>query len=538
MKLLLLKVLLQRRARDEGFTLPMVIALGLVMLLLGAINITVANEENITAISQNSRSDALAIAEVGIARYRELLDRNRILALYDERPQTTAEAAASTDTERWGELTEICDDNIASFLRGTSNPITLDEDGQVLNNDGDSTDIFNIGSYSLVSYDYINDNDTDNDPATIGIADGQLDLSDDAVNNNARGKLTVRGTAPNNAGEAQIEVEIPIRINLEDMTNLAPALWIGNNGISVDELKPLNVNNGNIVIRDPAVTTSGSEADGCRNFAEDPNPTTGDNSPNLADDSDIAITLGTVISDSRDLPPISEVIANVAAARTAYSVASGDPINTPIPIASDPLDPLNLDQLLFGATTHLPYNPDPTATPTDCSNIKLCRYYYDFPGAGAVTYNDQDLLTDGVARTTLLLDQPLTISATSEDIKIGSTSDVVNDSNAFEIYSTNDITIDTGGNNITINGFLHAPQSTLTIEGGGTVTINGAVWVGDFVNDDSTAVTISPDLISREATPSDPSTSGRGYKFYSTTAERTARPLTGSPTNWKTEQIN
>ena len=71
MKLLLLRVLLQRRAQDEGFTLPMVIALGLVMLLLGAVNITSANEENLNAIIKNSRSDALAIAEVGVARYRE-----------------------------------------------------------------------------------------------------------------------------------------------------------------------------------------------------------------------------------------------------------------------------------------------------------------------------------------------------------------------------------------------------------------------------------------------------------------------------------
>jgi hypothetical protein len=78
MKLLLLKSLLQRRARDEGFTLPMVIALGLVMLLLGAISITTANEENITAITQNSKSDALAIAEIGVARYRETLDLSLI----------------------------------------------------------------------------------------------------------------------------------------------------------------------------------------------------------------------------------------------------------------------------------------------------------------------------------------------------------------------------------------------------------------------------------------------------------------------------
>ncbi|MGL6340584.1 MAG: hypothetical protein ACRC80_15775, partial [Waterburya sp.] len=102
MKLLLFKVLLHRRARDEGFTLPMVIALGLVMLLLGVLNIATANDENITAIAQNSRSDALAIAEVGVARYRELLDRNRVLTVYD--------------SSEWETITQVCDDNISSML--------------------------------------------------------------------------------------------------------------------------------------------------------------------------------------------------------------------------------------------------------------------------------------------------------------------------------------------------------------------------------------------------------------------------------------
>ncbi len=225
MKLLLLKTLLQRRARDEGFTLPMVIALGLVMLLLGAVSITIANEENITAISQNSRSDALAIAEVGVARYRELLDRNRVLAV--------------NDSSVWGTKTQICD-NLTNFLPGVSRNISLLEDGQVLNNDGDSTDSFNIGSYSLVSYDYSNTDDVFN-------------LTDDTANSNAIGTLTVKGTAPDGS-EAQIQVEIPIRINLDDITNLAPALWIGN---TTPTLGNLTIGNGNVVIRDQATTADG-----------------------------------------------------------------------------------------------------------------------------------------------------------------------------------------------------------------------------------------------------------------------------------------
>ena len=526
MKLFLLKILLQRRIRDEGFTLPMVIAIGLVMILLGAINLTVANEENITAITQNSRSDALAIAEVGIARYRELLDRNRILTIHD-----------STE---WGALTEVCDDNIASLLPTPATPPASPTlswqtvvDTQDLDNDGNTTEA--LGSYSLVSYEYNLTSGSDNFDQTDD-TNNVVTVSGNTVN--ATGTLTVRGRTPGNAdnrGEAQIEVEIPIRINLEDMNNLAPALWIGDNTVSADDLKPLTVSNGNIVIRDLAVTTSGSEADGCRDFSD---ASITDGSQDLASDAEIVTTTGTVISDSRDLPPISEVVANINAARTAYSVTTGA-LNTPLN------DAPSTGQLLFGATSHNPYNP--ATNSTNCPNIKLCRYYYDNLATG--TYTNTDLLTDGVARTTLLLDESLTISATTQNVKLGSTSNLVNDSNAFEIYitdddsdptngSANNITLNATGGNITINGLIHAPQSTLTITGGGDVTINGSVWVGDFVNNSTGTVTISPDLVSREPTASDPSTSGRAYRFYSTTPSRTARPITGSPTNWKTEQTN
>jgi hypothetical protein len=498
----------------------MVIALGLIMILLGAVSMTTANEENITAISQNSRSDALAIAEVGVARYRESLDRNRRLAI--------------NDSGQWGTLTGICnnntneaapvtaDDYFPSLTPNVANTIALAEDGQILNNDGDNTDSFNIGSYSLVSYDYSNANDVFNS-------------TNDTTNNNARGILTVKGTAPDGS-EAQIEAEIPVRINLRDMETIAPALWVGS---TTPTLGNLTIGNGNVVIKDSATAA----ADGCNGFSALASTT-----PRRP-----------VISDSRDLPPITKITTDKNAAKTLLTTerAAATPAKAN-PNTINPLPAVSSGQMIFGTTSHDPFNPD--ANNTNCSNIKLCRYYYEFgsttsdltsdPTLSALTstVQDTDLLTDGVARTTLVLNQSLTINAASRNIKIGSTSPVANDSNTFEIYvndndndptnvSSNNITINATGGNVTINGFIHAPQSTLTITGTGTVNINGSVWVKNFVNSAS-SVTISPDLITRVATTDDSSTSGRGYRFYSTTASRTPRPITGSPTNWKTEQVN
>jgi hypothetical protein len=551
MKLLLLKILLQRRARDEGFTLPMVIALGLVMILLGAVSITIAHEENVTAISQNSRSDALAIAEIGVARYREMLDKNRNLAIYNRAEWTSNNVGGVNVIGQNCDVISATGNGWASnepanttFNAANWRAVNLNETivGRDLNNNGDNTDTDAIiGWYKIVNYEYDNDKtlgdgddngnnfsqlsdaNVDDDSSVLKVPVNSItdenDIDDDGQSD-TKGILTVKGRS-SDGSEAQIEVEIPIRINLDDMTNLAPALWIGNSGISTVNLGTLTIGNGNVVIKDQAVTSTTPATDGCRSFSA------------------LATANRPVISDSRDLPPIQKIVDDVTSARTDLTTASGSPINNPI---------VSSGEVSFGATTHKPYNPD--SNTSNCPNIKLCRYYYDLPTSGAAYPGTENtnLLTDGIARTTLLLDRPLSISATSQDVRVGSTSTISN-SDAFEIYvkdndtvttnfSTNTITINAdSGRTVTINSFIHAPQSRLTITGTGTVNINGSVWVKDFVNTTAT-VNISPDLVSREPTPSDSSTSGRSYRFYSTTASRTPKPITGSPTNWKTEEVN
>ncbi|NJO99215.1 MAG: hypothetical protein HC764_27145 [Pleurocapsa sp. CRU_1_2] len=153
----------------------------------------------------------------------------------------------------------------------------------------------------------------------------------------------------------------------------------------------------------------------------------------------------------------------------------------------------------------------------------------------------------GVAKTTLLLQQDLTINATDttdltyptgRDIKVGSSSSF-GSSDGFEIYVTgsgNDITINAdNGRTIDIRAFIHAPQGKLTITGNGTVNIFGSVWVNDFENTNTGTVNISPDNIK---TSSAATTGDRSYLFYATTPGRTPKPLTGSPTNWKTEEVD
>ena len=539
MKLLLLKVLLQRRAKDAGFTLPVVIALGLIMTLLGLVNIISANEENLTATTTNSRNDSLAIAEIGIARYRELLDRNRILALYNvytdkdgnrvDRWTGTDATSNAFGSENVFGVNDVCSNDLATFSnRNTWHDVILKEAdaGVDFNRDGDTSDEPNMGQYRLVSYVYDIDGDLETEDVRTIAVDGtntlfsnfsqtydeadderDSDLTDNVAFNdtdyNPRGVLTVQGRTPEGGALSQIEVEIPIRLNQEDMDNLAPALWIGDGNIS---------NLGNLLIAD------GSDADtfSDTNIVVSAPTTSGVAGCGNADPDDTDQNV--IVSDPRSIPPIQFVKNTIETAKSD----NGNQVNSTLtPILGRPAS--------LGDKPYVPSadgnsfvdyaSRDSVTGDWDCEDIEDCRYYYEPPAPVTIGVDTQ---TDGVAKVTLYVDGDLNINA-----DIGSSIS----SNYLEIYVEGNITIDATGRDIEIDALIHAPNSKLSITGGGDVEINGSVWVNEFENNTTGNVTIAPDNTDMSSSITD-----RSYKFYTSTLDRVARPITGSPTNWQTEE--
>ena len=512
MKLFLLKTLLQRRARDEGFTLPMVIALGLVMLLLGTINIVKSNEENIAAINTNSSSDALAIAEVGVARYRELLNQNRILTIYDEDQWNDADADANDNVSA-----QACNDmttkppgwkdgGTAAAPNDTSKWWKIEEDRD---NDGTAE---TIGEYRLVSYIYDNDGDTstDNDGDFNVKSDADTDDDDSSQANyqsitdendtdddgesDAVGILTIQGRSTDDS-EAQIQVDIPLRVN--DLDNFAPLLWIGNGSITnTGGTDKLNLFNGNIIVSN-----------------------SGGNCPPIAD-----IDGNEVINDPRDLPdiindPDGEALVPATGTTPEIPAVPAMANNKKNSIADINTSTSSSELLL----------PRPNST-SDFKNDDD-RFYYRT--ANNVTIQTNNLVTDGVAKVTLYVDSadidivgPVTIGNFSL-----ATTNV--SSHNLEIYvdGNQTIDIDTSGGTVDIEAFIHAPDSTLNITGSGIVNIHGAIWVNEYNNTGGAEVNIRKDLTDT-ITGTESS-----YKFYTTSANRTPRPLTSNPTNWVREEV-
>ena len=395
MKLLLLKILLQRRAKDEGFTLPMVIALGLVMLLLGTVNIVKSNEENITAINTNSSSDALAIAEVGVARYRELLNQNRILTIYNEDQWSTmagqtcnnlantppgwfddsnaATNVAPNNTNQWWEVKQnLADDSIGEYrlisYEYDRDRTSIRED---LNNDGnldDATPDNENGVFSVLS-----DANIDDDTSTLasGVTAGSITDENDTDDNgqsDAKGILTIQGRSSDDS-EAQIQVDIPLRIN--DFDNLAPLLWVGSGSItSFGGTGKLNLVDGNIVMSNP-----------------------GGNCPGMAD-----IDSNNVINDSRDLPDIINDPDGEAAIPALGSTPEIPAVPGLANNKKNSITSINRSSDAGGTNDDL-LLPRPNTTADNKNDDG--RFYYRT--ANNVVINDNNLETDGVAKVTLYM---------------------------------------------------------------------------------------------------------------------------------------
>ena len=544
MKLLLLKILLQRRARDEGFTLPMVIALGLVMLLLGTVQIVKSNEENIGAINTNSSSDALAIAEIGVARYRELLNQNRILTVYNHGEwhdnvniigetchDMTAAPKASDGSNIWaGTATKPNDDADSATDKSTADDDNWWDIKEDLNGDGDTDDDGEtIGKYRLVSYEYDRDGDIgaddttpndengvfsvlsdankDDDTGTLasGVVAGSItdeNDTDDDGESDARGILTVQGQSPDGS-EAQVRVEIPLRIN--DLNNLKPALWIGKGSLTETEMggkgKFKLTNNDNIVL-----SNSGG---GC--------PATE------------KIDGNNVLNDGRAIPPIIDNPSGVPPVTTttpeipAIPAIDSNKKNDDFTINRSDVGTGVKDNLLL---------PQPNATPDKKGDDGRFLYVVK----NDLVLNNYNLETDGAAKVTIYVDdKPINITSSSGNtLKIGpQTRKSTASSHYLEIYVAGNktITIDPNDGKVDIQAFIHAPNSTLEISGSGEVEIKGAVWVKEINNSGGADIKIAADKTTT-TTKSEPS-----YKFYTTTSKRSPRPLTGNPTNWVREEV-
>ena len=311
-------------------------------------------------------------------------------------------------------------------------------------------------------------------------------------NSNAVGILTVQGQSADGS-EAQIQVDIPLRINLEDMSNLAPVLWVGSRDPSY--IGSFNTNVG---------STSGTNI----SIPSDSNIVRFE--AGCSDPGDIGTN--SVISDARGIPLITS-IANKITEAGVVNINTSFPTTTPIEL---------------GTTSANPYVTPPSGVTFDkdvhCKKISDCRYYYNL--TTSPTDIDGTIETDGIAKVILYVNANLNIKANILGSSISS--------NYLEIYVAGNRTITIDSNSVnTVNAFIHVPDSQLSITGNGTVNITGSVWVDKFFNTAGATVNFGEEQPSgsgtfvTERTRVSSGNSAPSYSVYTTTNNRTPKTL-----NW------
>lgn len=482
MKLLLLKALLLRKGKDEGFTLPIVIAIGLVMVLLSAVNLVQSGEENLNALSQQGSSDALAMAEIGVARYRDLLNNNRVLAV--------------NDLGTW-----------TAFNNETCEPITDTGGGWADNDDTTGWRPINVagnnlGSYRIVDYQYDQnplDGDFTDDNDFDQVADANNDFSTPPDGeSDAAGQLTVRGQDATGS-IAQLQVTIPIGINNQEFQDIAPALWIQQPNSTSDpyitNFGDVNVNGANVVLSRP----SGS----------------GDCDPITTSSS--ILNAQNAISNGSNLPPLITDTAITSFTKrsllTDITSQVDSTVPRPNPYPANFYDTTN-NEIVLGTTLD-----DATALHTDGG------YYYTTGTSNLEIDAEESVIADGNARVILHVGGDLVIDTGTA----GDTTTIANAQLGFlandigrylEIHVENNVTI-SGTGTLNMSGLLRV-GGTVNITEDSTVNLTGAIWANQWNNNGGATVNITLD----------------DHMFYSGTPNRTPAPLTFRPSGWQTQEAN
>jgi len=443
------------------------------------------------------------MAELGVARYRELLNNNRVLAVHNLNE-------VDPNVEDWTHpdiAAQTCDNVNGAWVDAVNwFDITVDEPdiGFDINGDGDQDDTNEpIGSARIIDYIYDNDGDVGTDD------NGDFDQTSDAANivdpdgggpmpaSRPRGILTIQGrsidaASTETSGVTQIEVTIPIGVNTNDLDTLDPGIWIHQENVAnlgiIDFTTPNELIMGVLTPIPPKNLVLYANNNGCDNF-----------NTSIIPGATITHLTNLGVRDPRDLPPLATRPPNIA----NYTVLDGDVTNG--------LNPQS--QLILGKPSH--------KSNDDSDGIK--RYYYEVNGNLNII-DGENLLSDGTAKVIVIVNGDLIIGSDS-----GSPTNITNTSNSaesshLEIHVNGNVEI-SGDGTVNINSLIHVPGGTVDIIGNPTINLRGSIWANDW-NSVGTVNVIRED------------SDDKSYQYYSIVPQRTPKPLTFAPTGWEQQEAN
>ncbi len=204
------------RPNDKGFAAPLALCLGLVMMLASSTVLVRSQEEKITSKVQNNTNRSLNAAQIGVDRYRDLINQNKIIATYP---------ACATS---WNN--GICQDSGAAMSWAKASSITAIDPACP-----------GTGASVVAAATHQNWTNVDDDDKSLG----QYRLIDYKFDNTSNiGTLVVEGRvnsqAEVNTATTRLEVELPVQPGIVDIkvplasrfNSMDPTVWIGQSSVT------------------------------------------------------------------------------------------------------------------------------------------------------------------------------------------------------------------------------------------------------------------------------------------------------------------
>lgn len=196
---------------EEGFAMPIAVGLGLVMIITGLTMIVRSQSDTQNASSQKSTKKTLSVAEVGITRYQQFINNNRVLAVYNDCVGTRSNGTCPDTTQKSWSNASVITELSGGCTATTTTTSTISANSTTNWQNISSTDS-SLGQYKLVKYEY-----TPNAGVSANTAPGV-------------GRLTVQGRVNQQGsafmtGTSQLTVSFPI--STSPSTAGVAGLWSG-----------------------------------------------------------------------------------------------------------------------------------------------------------------------------------------------------------------------------------------------------------------------------------------------------------------------
>ncbi|MBJ7898930.1 MAG: hypothetical protein GC158_03165 [Cyanobacteria bacterium RI_101] len=219
-----LYLLTKNRPGAGGFVLPLVMMVGLVIAIVGVVMLQQSRSDQIGALNQQFAAKSLSMAEVGVTRLQDLLNKNRYLAMFPDCVSGRNSSGVCQDSsagaqKSWANVTNI---PLLTVCGAAGNPSQVQSlassQAWIPVNSADP----NQGEYRLLTYQYT---------PTAGTAPGTGILT-------VEGRVNASSQTSNSL--SRLEVKIPVEPGpiLQDGV---PGVWLqsgatGNNTIQGDVL--------------------------------------------------------------------------------------------------------------------------------------------------------------------------------------------------------------------------------------------------------------------------------------------------------------